>query len=146
MAIKWYLHDEPLVAEASIVLRDFQSEQVRLLAPEHIRNEVASALLNATRHPARLPHLTLGTNRRLLDLFLKLDLELVPQDGLIAAAYDLAGFYGCSFYDGLFLATAQMTNSQFIHADLKLRGALKGRFPLELWIEGYASPAVSGSI
>ena len=60
VATTWHLKDplERHVALAEQVLRDFQEARIELLAPDHIRYEVGSAILNATR--ARPPRLSVA--------------------------------------------------------------------------------------
>ncbi|MCX6020737.1 MAG: hypothetical protein NTZ05_03225 [Chloroflexi bacterium] len=49
----------------------------------------------------------------------------------------MAQRFGCSLYDGVYLALALARDCPLIYADNRLRNALRGRFPLALWIEDY---------
>ncbi len=137
VAIKWYLSDEQHIETARRVRLDFERGLVRLLAPPQLHHEVASAILKATRNTERPKRLSPTEGQGIIEAFLGWDVELVNHEILIPSAYQIAGRYGCSYYDGLFLATAEMTNSPFVFADGKLRRALGNRFPLALWIEDY---------
>lgn len=52
-------------------------------------------------------------------------------------AYDLAVRFGCSYYDGLYLAAAEMTNGHLLYTDEKLKRNIGHRFALSVWIEDY---------
>ncbi|MGH2461043.1 MAG: type II toxin-antitoxin system VapC family toxin [Chloroflexota bacterium] len=138
IATKWYLDDELYVEEASHVLSDFRLGRIRLLAPRQLAHEVASALLFATRHPTRPRRITLATGRSALDDFLQWQIDYIHHEQLTPSAYDLAGRLNCSYYDALYLSLAEMTNSQFVHADERLARTLGDRFPLALWIGRYS--------
>lgn len=132
-AVKWHLHDEDHVREAHAVLLDFREGRLQLLAPHHIRYEVPSAILGAVRRN-RLPADVGATAVR---QFLSWDILTVASGELIQAGYGYAIRFGCSLYDGLYLALAELTSSHFIFADRRLRNALADGFPLALWIEDY---------
>ncbi|MBI2864013.1 MAG: type II toxin-antitoxin system VapC family toxin [Chloroflexi bacterium] len=137
VAIKWYLSDEQHIETARQVRLDFEQGLVRLFAPAQLHHEVASAVLKATRNTGRPKRLSPAEGQQIVEDFLGWDVELIDHGILIPSAYRIAGRYGCSYYDGLFLATAEMTNSPFVFADGKLRRALGNRFPLAMWIEDY---------
>ncbi|MCX6023247.1 MAG: type II toxin-antitoxin system VapC family toxin [Chloroflexi bacterium] len=135
IATRWHLTDEDHVLLSQQVLADFRANRIKLVAPDHLRHEVSSAILNATRaKPARI---TVEYGRSSVREILQWGIELVRDDDLLPAAFLLGRRWTTSFYDGLYLALAQKLNCPFIHADAKLAGALRGRFPNELWIEDY---------
>jgi predicted nucleic acid-binding protein len=140
VAAKWYLHDEQLVSNALHVRDAFIEGQIRFIAPTQITHELASTFLRATWPSAPRIRLSEAQAEAFLADFQSFQIEFIQADVLIPMAFRLARYYTCSYWDGLYLATAQMTNSQLIHADKNLRGALRGRFPLELWIEDYQTP------
>lgn len=135
VATKWHLDDETYVQENQTILDQFQQGRIHLLAPDHIRYEVASAILNATR--MNPPRIAFEAGRRSIGRVGQWGVDLVLDAGLLPSAYLLARRWGCSLYDALYLALAQAAQSPLIHADDRLRRALAGRFPLELWIEDY---------
>ena len=134
---KWYLPDEDGASEALQIRNAFLGGATRLVAPNQIIHELASALLRATWPSAPRVRLTEAQAEEFLADFQGFQIELLHTDALIPAAFRLARYYTVSYWDGLYLATAQMTNSHLIHADKNLRGALRGRFPLELWLGDY---------
>lgn len=133
VVIKWHLRDEQFVDEADSLLSDMLSGLVLLIAPDHIRYEVASAIHTAVR----MARITEEDGRAAIEQFLGWHLPTATGDGLIIAAYDIARRFGCGFYDGLYLATADHIGAPLIHADRRLHNALGRRFPQELWIQDY---------
>jgi predicted nucleic acid-binding protein len=61
----------------------------------------------------------------------------VSDNALILAAHDLALGVGCSLYDGLYLALAEMTVSPLVFADARLRRTIADHFPLAFWLPDY---------
>lgn len=137
VAAKWHLRDETFVSEAQQVLDDFGEGRIRLIAPQIIQHEVSSAILKATRHSDRPRRPTLEEGLAAIRLFLRYPLELFSTSELVYAGYQVAGHLGCSYYDGLYLAAAELTSTPYLYADDKLRRTLRERFPLAIWIEDY---------
>lgn len=133
VAVKWHLRDEPNTRAADFLLRDYLDNRIKLLAPDHIRYEIASAL----RKTLRTRRMTTDQARAALSRFLSLPIQTVNVDDLIIAGFDLAARFGCSLYDGLYLALAEITNCPVVFADLRLRNTIAGRFPLAMWIDDY---------
>ncbi|MBI4507702.1 MAG: type II toxin-antitoxin system VapC family toxin, partial [Chloroflexi bacterium] len=100
VATKWYLNDEEFADEALKVLLDFQEERITLIAPEHIRYEVPSAIRNAIRTDRIDPEKAWEQVR----LFLQLRIPVVRTSAVIELGLHASLEYGCSFYDGLYLA------------------------------------------
>ena len=69
--------------------------------------------------------------------FLALPIDAVDNNDLIEAGYDQAMRFGCSFYDGLYLALAESLDCPFVFADLRLCNALGALFPRALWLTDY---------
>lgn len=61
----------------------------------------------------------------------------VRSGSLILGACDQALRFGCSLYDGLYLALAEMAQCPLVYADQRLRNALGSRFPRAVWIEDF---------
>ena len=135
VAVKWYLRDELDIEAADRVLDDFREGRAALVAPNQIRYEVPSAIRNAIRTGRQTP----SRGRLAVVGFLALRIPTVDDDSLIEAAYDLALRFGCSLYDGLYLALAECIGCPLIYADQHLRNALGTRFPRALWLGDYAS-------
>jgi predicted nucleic acid-binding protein len=133
VAVKWHLHDEEPFAHALTVLSDYREGRIDLLAPAHPRYEVPSASRNAVQRR----RLSSEHARTAIDQFLAWDISTVSTDDLIRAGYQQALRFGCSLYDGLYLALAEAARAPLEYADLRLRNSLARRFPLALWIEDY---------
>ncbi len=137
VAAKWHLRDEEFVEPSIALLEDFREGRVHLSAPDHIRHEVASAILKTTRREQRRARLPVDVGRRAIEVLLSWGLELERSDNLVPYAYSLASRLGCSFYVGLYLALAESTRAPLIYADNKLKNALADRFAFAVWIEDY---------
>ncbi len=135
VAVKWHLKDEEHAAEALQLLMRFTNGAVTLVAPDHIRYEVASAITVATR--GRQPRITQQQGKDAIEEFLALGLATVASDDLILAAYLLVHQHGIAFYDGLYLALSQLVGRPFITADGKLYQRIK-TLPAVVWIGDYA--------
>lgn len=133
VAAKWHLRDEDHSEKALQLLQDYREDKVDLLAPDHIRYEVASSIRTAVL----TKRLTVEKGRASLAEFFSWRIPTVRGDSLIMFAYQQAFKLNCSFYDGLYLALARSTNAPLVYADARLRRNLGNRFPLALWIEDY---------
>jgi predicted nucleic acid-binding protein len=134
VATKWHLPDE---ADADLALRlldRFADGTVQLIAPQHIRAEVPSAITVATR--GREPRITRAQGDAAMDEFLALALPTVDDDALVRAAAATAHEYGCAFYDGLYLALAQRLGVRFILADERFHRLIR-HVPLVVWLGDY---------
>lgn len=133
VAVKWVLRDEPDTQPADALLADFREGRVQLVAPVHLCYEVPSAVCNAVRS-RRLSSIE---GRVAVDDFLSWKVPTVDDSELIAAGYDQALRFGCSLYDGTYLALAEQVSGILVHADLRLRNGLGTSFPRALWLSDY---------
>ncbi|MGH2457585.1 MAG: type II toxin-antitoxin system VapC family toxin [Chloroflexota bacterium] len=135
VATKWLLRlaDEPHSEHAALVLEAYQQDRVHLLAPEHINYEIGHALHRAVRRD----RITAEQGRSLLSLFYSLQVPTTTNSEILLHAWTVADRFGCSFYDGVYLALSELSGIPFLHADYRLRNMLHGRFPLARWIEDY---------
>lgn len=133
VAVKWHLRDEHDVHAADLILDDFQEGRTDILAPGQLRYELPSAVRNALR----TNRLTAEQGKLAISAFFALRIPTVDDDALIQAAYDQALRFGCSLYDGLYLALADSVGCPFVYADRRLRNALGSAFPRALWVEDY---------
>lgn len=133
VAVKWFLTDEGDRGPAEALLRDFRDDRVRLIAPEQIRYEVPSAIRNALR----TNRITVDQARSAISRFLAWQVPTFSSDEVVLTAYEQSLRFGSSFYDGLYLALAEMSETPLIHADARLRNALGDRFPLAIWLADY---------
>ncbi len=134
--VKWHLDDEQYGQEAMEVLADYREGRVALLAPENLRYEVPGALRTAVVRG----RLSREDGRLAVESFLDLDLPTVRASSLTLLGYDYAFRYGCSFYDALYLALADVASCPLLFADHRLRSSLQSRFPHALWLADYRSP------
>jgi predicted nucleic acid-binding protein len=117
VAVKWHLQDEKHTTQALALLRGFVNGEFDLLAPEHIRYEVANAITVATqRSPARL---TYEQGAEAIAEFLDLSLTTLNDSELLNAAYPLTRTYNCAFYDAVYLALAQRVHRPLVTADAR---------------------------
>ena len=115
VAVKWHLQDEQYVTESIALLEQFARGDVELVAPAHIRHEVASAITVATR--GQSPRITHTQGREAIEEFLELGISTIDDSELILSAYRLVQEHGCAFYDSLYLALAQRLNVPLVVAD-----------------------------
>lgn len=130
---RWLVPNEPFVAQALRVKTDFDEDRIALVAPENLLHEVTGIIHQAVF--ARQINARHGLD--LLDQFLSFDIDLIQTDELVRPAFELSVRYGCSYYDAIYLEVARRYAYPFVHADGKLRRALNGRFPREVWIDDY---------
>jgi predicted nucleic acid-binding protein len=133
VAAKWLLPDEPDADLAVAILTEFREGRTALVAPNQIRYEVPSAIRNAFR----TKRLTQQAGRAAISKFLSWQVPTVDDAMLIEAGYDQAVRFGCSFYDGLYLALAETLDCPFVFADQRLRNGLGTSFPRALWLSDY---------
>lgn len=133
VAVKWSLRDEADIEIADRVLDDYRQGRIALVAPNHIRYEVPSAIRNAVRKGRETPQAGKLAVARLLALAI----PIVDDDLLIQASFDQALRFGCSLYDGLYVALAENIGCPLIHADGRLRNAMGTGFPQALWLTDY---------
>lgn len=135
IAAKWLigLADEPFLGQSYQVLRDYEDNAIRLVAPSLIHFELGHAL----RRAAIRERITWDAAQLGLQRFLALPLQTIDSDELLAAALAMSERYRCSFYDGLYLALAEITHYPLIHSDERLHNLLEGRFRYAVWIGDY---------
>jgi predicted nucleic acid-binding protein len=135
VVVKWILQlaDEPYVDIAEANLDDFQADRVRLYAPVVINYETGHALHRAVRRARIAPEQA----RAGLETFYDLRIRTVSNRRLLVRGWNASEMYGCSLYDGTYLALAELTDLHFLFADEHLRNTLAGRFPRALWIADY---------
>lgn len=102
-----------------------------MLAPQHIRYEVANAVRTAVRGDRLDP----AEGWPAVAEFLAWRIPTVDDDDLVLAAFDLEPRCARAVYDGLYLAPAEAAGCPLVYADERPRNALAGRFPLALWID-----------
>lgn len=136
VAVKWHLIDEDYAEQADLLLRHFTEKTVTLVAPDHIRYEVPSAITAATL--GKSPRISREDGGEAIQEFFDLGLRTVTSNDHIISAYLLGHEYGCSFYDALYLATARSLNLPFITADRKLYRKI-AHLPDIIWLGDYGT-------
>jgi len=133
IAVKWHLRDEQDAETVIQVLTDYRDGRKSLVAPEQIRYEVPGAIRNAVR----TRRMTADAGAMAVADFLSWNIPTVTDNALTLNGYRLAIRFGCWFYDGLYVALAERANASLVHADNRLRNAIGGTFPLEMWMDDY---------
>jgi len=137
VAAKWLLEDEEYADIAALLLRHFAAGRTELVAPGHIRYEVASAVAVAAR--GKPPRINPEKGQRSVERFLALGLRIEDDDALILEAYPLVYQYDCALYDAIYLALAQRLALPLLTADRRLYQRIR-HFPNVLWIGNYSPP------
>ena len=113
VAIKWFVKDEPLVAEAAQVLHDIERDPSGFMVPELFMNEVLAVL---SRLPASQP----AKVQEALGLIEALGLTRVGNGHeLLSLAADLASRWRLTGYDAVYVALASLSNAVWLTADAR---------------------------
>lgn len=134
VAAKWHLRDEEGAADALAILTRFVNGELALVAPDHLRYEIASTLTVATLGERQ--RLSATVAERALDYFLRLGIETVGTDALIRAAFPLVHRHGIAYYDALYLALADNLGVPLITADRRFYQRVR-TLPQVLWLSAY---------
>ena len=125
VALKWFLR-EPDSAAADSLLEKFLNDEVRLLAPDLILIEMASALWKRVMIRKELS----ADEAMLIHRdFLTLPLSLIASGTVAEAALQIALEHNHSVYDALYCALAIESHCDFVTADRTLVNKLQGVFP-----------------
>jgi predicted nucleic acid-binding protein len=119
---RWHLKNPPYLNQSLLVENDFRHNRLSLVAPSNMVVEVAGAIYRAikTRAVSQEP----GEQR--IQELINLDIPTVDSRDLLLPAYEIASHFGCSFYDGIYLAVSKRLGLRFVHADESLKRALRG--------------------
>jgi predicted nucleic acid-binding protein len=131
---KWFvIRNELFLPEANALLARFNVGELAIAAPVHLAAEVPSIITKAMQRR----ELTLAEALAAHSVFERLSsaFAFYRGDDLDRRSISLCATLRCSFYDGLYLALAEELECPFIHADARLRKAIAGRSPRELWIQ-----------
>jgi predicted nucleic acid-binding protein len=134
VACKWHLPDETDAEIAMLLLDRFADGEVQLIAPQHIRSEVPSAITVATR--GKQTRLTPEQGEAAIEEFLAIGVRTIDDDSLVRATYAAARQYDCAFYDGLYLALAHRLGVRFVLADDRFYARIN-QLPFVVWISDY---------
>jgi predicted nucleic acid-binding protein len=121
VALKWFVPDEPLAAEAQEVLTAIEQDPRPYAVPELFQNEVLAVL-------CRLPDATAARVQEALSLLEGLGLARIGNGhDLLQRAAELARGWNLSGYDAVYVALAELVQGQWLTADR--RAARKVRRP-----------------
>jgi predicted nucleic acid-binding protein len=129
VVVKWFV-PEPYSTEARLILDDYQTGVLSLLAPDLINAEFGNIVWKK--------HLFQGLDSKdaqiVIDEFRKLKFMLTPTVALLEKAYHLAVTYRRSVYDMLYLALSIEENCKFVTADERMVNAIGSLFPNMIWM------------
>ena len=111
---KWYLRDEEFLPQADALLDNFLTGVEMLASPHFARYELANAVTRAVRLDRISGDDAASAVRDFAGLQIARELD---SDSRLAAAASLAGQFGVSFYDALYLALAEELNLRLVTAD-----------------------------
>ena len=113
VAIKWFVDDEPLVAEAGEVLGAIEADPTPFIIPELFMNELLAVL-------CRLPGSRPTQVKEALRLVEALGLKRVGNGHeLLSLAADFAGRWNLSGYDAVYAALAESSDAVWLTADVR---------------------------
>lgn len=130
VVLRW-LVEEPLTAEAYLLLDRWRERGVSTFAPSLLPFEIANALYKRVRRG----ELTVHDARRLLDVAAEEGPRLDQDRGLHAAAVELAlrlGHGAC--YDSQYLALAEREQCECWTADRRLWESVRDALPRVRWV------------
>ena len=131
VAGKWVLPsaDEPYSKHALELLDRYALKEIQILVPDLFWAEIGNVLWKA----ARTQRMTTEDARIGLVKITNCNFPTVPSFSLLSRAFDIATTFGRSFYDCLYVALAESSETDLITADEKLVNALALRCPVK-WL------------
>jgi len=127
VVVKWFL-PEPFRPEAVRLLRAYQEQRIRLIAPSLLMSEVCNVFAKRLRR-GEVSAASVHEAYRLL----KINAPAAPDDaGLMDDALPLAMKGGQAVYDCLYLALAIRRGCDMVTADQRFHAAMAPMFPMLL--------------
>ncbi len=131
VAVKWYLRDEEMVAQADDLRNRIRDGLAVATAPHLSRHEVARAVAVA----CRLGRLTREQVEHDLENYLQSGLSIdADPDWVLTEAVRKTMDLPISFYDAVYLAFADGLGIPFVTADRKLYNAVKDKLESVSWL------------
>ena len=131
MAVKWYLRDENLLAQADAMLEAVWNDSVLTTAPNLARHEVSRAITVAIR----AGRITWEEGQADIQNFLRSPVPLsTDEDWVILDAASRAVQTGVALYDAVYLSLAEKLSLQYVTADRKLFDRVSARYPFVQWL------------
>jgi predicted nucleic acid-binding protein len=130
VAAKWLLPPpaEPLLEEASRLLRAYHQGEYELFVPDLFWVEIANFLWKA----ARRGRCTLDEGLSALETLQAYRFPTVSCESLVRAAFHIAHLHNRTVYDCLYVVLAEEKGAEVITADEKLANALPARYRVKL--------------
>ncbi|TVR71951.1 MAG: PIN domain-containing protein [Sphaerobacteraceae bacterium] len=129
--VKWFIPGEVLEEDATDIYQQFRSGVVELFAPDHIFNELASAITFASR--GRSARLSAQDAREILSQAIELDIRTVQTTELLLPAFDLVHRHGASIYDSMYLALSDALPASLVTADERFYNVVNAQHDV-LWL------------
>jgi len=131
VAGKWVLPsaEEPYSKSALALLERYYLKEIQIVVPDLFWAEIGNVLWKA----ARTQRMTIGDARTGLLKIISCNFPTVSSFSLLNRAFDIATTFGRSFYDCLYVALAESSETELITADEKLVNALALRCPVK-WL------------
>jgi predicted nucleic acid-binding protein len=120
---KWFWPDEDDCGEALALLELFGAGRIAIIVPELFFSEMGNLLLVAARR-LRVPAATAVASLQELD---RLGLERFSSAGQLRSAMAFAQHLRVSFYDALYLATAEVAGVPLVTCDQRLVSTVSGQ-------------------
>lgn len=128
VVVKWIVQEEPPGSSASQLKDLFKKGERTFVIPDLLFYEVGNVLLRKFTDSEKAEE-ELSALWRLPWLLMPLRVSLLTR------TQNLASFFNLTFYDALFLATAERARADLITADLKLLAKIK-RVPFAKHLDG----------
>src|SRR5258708_23556676 len=129
--IAYELADEPLNAQANLILSAWQVREEKLPGPRLFRSEITAVFRKAVYQQ----RLNAEQGRVMLSRLLAYPVEFHEDDDLLKEAYELAvRFNRPRAYDSQFMALAERLNCEFWTADERLVNSTQGQFGHIRWL------------
>ncbi len=119
VAIKWFI-PQNYSFEANKILYAYETNQLILIAPDLIYAEIGNIVWKIQRFQG----LNQEYAQNIIDLFQKIQINIISADDLLRDAYDFAVKYQRSVYDSLYVVVSLRENCRFVSADEKLYNAI----------------------
>ena len=131
VAGKWVLPsaEEPYSKSALALLERYYLKEIQIVVPDLFWAEIGNVLWKA----ARTQRTTIEDAKTGLLKITNCNFPTVSSFSLVNRAFDIATTFGRSFYDCLYVALAESSETELITADEKLVNALALRFPVR-WL------------
>jgi predicted nucleic acid-binding protein len=136
VVLAFYLPAEPYKAQALSLLSDVAKGTIELIVPTLTRYEVLNALSRAVRG-LKGKTLPLAEAKEILKALESLDLREKDVSGLEEEILGFTLEYGCTAYDGAYLALAAKESAPFITGDSRLYQVVREKLPWVLWLGDY---------